>query len=250
MTGVLFLTGCQPADGGGPGFFNEFLVQPFTWIIEAAASLFNGNYGWAIILITLLIRLALMPLMIKQYKNQQDMKEKMNVLKPEMDKIQKQLKQTKDAGEQKKLQAEMFALYQKHGVNPLSAGCLPMLIQMPVLMGFYYAIRGSADIASHSFLWFSLGQADLIITAAAGIVYFLQFKFMQADMPDQQKQQMKLMGLVSPAMIVIFSLNAPAAMPLYWVTGGLFLIFQSWFSRKLYKTGARQHAVPLEAGEK
>ena len=106
--------------------------------------------------------------MLKQYKTQANMKEKMDLLKPEMDEIQKKLKTAKDPKKQQELQKEMMGLYQKHGVNPLNMGCLPLLIQMPILMAFYYAIRDSHEIATHSFLWFNLGQPDIWLTALAG----------------------------------------------------------------------------------
>ncbi|WP_210365161.1 membrane protein insertase YidC [Bacillus sp. REN3] len=227
------LAGCQPLIGED-SFFQSAFINPFTWLIHAFANLTGGSFGMAIILITLLIRFALMPLMLKQYKNQQEMKEKMEFLKPEMDAMQKKLKETMDLAEQKKLQQEMFGLYQKHGVNPLSAGCLPLLVQMPILMGLYYAIRGSTEIASHSFLWFNLGASDIWITGVAGMVYYLQFKVTQANLPEEQRKQMRMMGLLSPIMIVLFSLNAPAALPLYWAAGGSFLILQSLLAKKLF----------------
>ncbi|QED47870.1 membrane protein insertase YidC [Cytobacillus dafuensis] len=231
----LLLSACSGQSGqNNESFFQNYLVEPFTSLIHGVATIFNDNYGIAIIVITLGIRLLLMPLMLKQYKNQRNMKEKMDVIKPEMDVIQKKLKATKDKMEQQKLQQEMMGLYKKHGVNPLNMGCLPILIQMPILMGFYYAIRGSEEIASHSFLWFSLGQSDIWITAAAGIVYYFQFKVSQYTMPAQQQKQMKFMGLLSPIMIVMVSLNAPAALPLYWTVGGIFLTIQTLIGRKLY----------------
>ena len=106
---------------------------------------------------------------------------------------------------------------------------------MPILTGFYYAIRGSEEIASHRFLWFSLGDPNIIITVIAGVIYYFQFKVSQSSMPAAQQQQMKFMGLLSPLMIVMFSFNSPAALPLYWAVGGTFLILQTWLSRKLYK---------------
>ena len=172
--------------------------------------------------------------MLNQYKTQAAMKEKMDLLKPEMDELQKKIKAAKDPKEQQKLQAEMMGLYSKHGVNPLNMGCLPLIVQMPVFIAFYYAIRDSEEIASHSFLWFSLGETDIWITALAGIVYYFQFKVSMFTMPEQQKQQMKFIGLLSPIMIVFISLTAPAALPLYWVVGGIFLIFQTYLGRKLY----------------
>jgi len=228
------LSGCQTS-GDNPSFFQNTLVQPFEKLIHLFAELTGGSFGLSIIIITVLLRLLLLPLMLNQYKNQQIMKEKMDSFKPELDLIQKKIKDTKDAEEQKKLQQEMMGLYQKHGVNPLNMGCLPLLIQMPILMGLYYAIMNSQEIATHSFLWFDLGQSDLWMTAIAGIVYFLQFKITQQTMPAAQ-QQMKYIGLISPIMIVMVSLNAPAALPLYWTVGGIFLIIQTLISRKLYQT--------------
>lgn len=235
MISAFVLSACSAQNSNGDGFFQNVLVQPFGSAIHSIANLFNGSFGLSIILITLIIRLILLPLMLKQYKNQQHMKEKMDLLKPEMDDIQKKIKAEKDQKKQLELQQEMFGLYKKHGVNPLSIGCLPMLIQMPILMGFYYAIRGSEEIATHSFLWFSLGQPDIWITAIAGIVYYVQFKVSMSNMPTQNQSHMKIMGLMSPLMIVMFSLNAPAALPLYWAVGGTFLILQSMLGKKLYQ---------------
>lgn len=239
----VLLTGCQSLTSEG-SFFQSTFVNPFTWLIHLFAGITGGSYGLAIILITLMIRLVLMPLMLKQFKNQQNMKEKMEVLKPEMSEIQKKIKNTKDPAEQRKLQQEMMGLYQKHGVNPLSVGCLPMLIQMPILMGLYYAIRGSAEIATHSFLWFNLGHSDLWITAAAGVIYYLQFKVSMSNMTEEQKKQMKFMGLMSPVMIVMFSLNAPSALPLYWTVGGIFLTVQTLLARKVY--GKKENHIEVE----
>lgn len=235
LCSTLLLSACSADNGSNNGFFHTYLVSPFINALEIIASLFNGNYGLSIIVVTIIIRLILMPMMLKQTKKQQEMKVKMDMLKPELEVIQKKLKETKDQKEQQSLQQEMLGLYQKHNVNPLSIGCLPILIQMPVLMGFYYAISSSSEIATHSFLWFSLGQSDIWITAIAGIVYFLQYKVSSLNLPEDQRKQMKMMGLISPLMIVIVSLNAPAALPLYWSVGGLFLIFQTQLARVLYK---------------
>nr|WP_263326126.1 membrane protein insertase YidC [Neobacillus sp. Marseille-Q6967] len=236
---VFLLSGCSASGVKGDGFFHTYFVEPFAVSIHFIAEFFNGNFGLAIILVTLIIRLALMPLMLKQYKNQMDMKEKMDNLKPEMEVIQKKIRDEKDPKKKQELQQEMMGLYQKHGVNPLNMGCLPLLIQMPILTGFYYAIRGSEEIATHQFLWFSLGHPDIIITIIAGLVYYLQFKVSQSSMPVAQQQQMKYMGLLSPLMIVMFSFNAPAALPLYWTVGGLFLILQTVVSRRLYQNNKK-----------
>jgi YidC/Oxa1 family membrane protein insertase len=242
---TLLLSACSSQSGTGSnfGFFNQYFVEPFRYSIHAVANLFNGSYGLSIILITLIIRLVLMPLMLGQYKKQMAMKGKMDALKPEMDTIQQKLKAEKDPKKKQELQQEMMGLYQKHGVNPLNMGCLPILIQMPILTGFYYAIRGSKEIASHNFLWFSLGHPDIALTLIAGVIYYFQFKVSQSTMPATQQAQMKYMGLMSPLMIVMFSFSAPAALPLYWVVGGTFLIVQQYVSRKLYPTPETAPAV-------
>lgn len=244
---TLLLSACssQTQNGYNTGFFQTYFVHPFSTLIHATAELFNGNYGLAIIIVTLIIRLILMPLMLRQYKNQMAMKEKMDGLKPEMDVIQKKIKAEKDPKKKQELQAEMMGLYQKHGVNPLNMGCLPILIQMPILTAFYYAIRGSKEIAAHKFLWFNLGHPDIIITIIAGLVYYFQFKVSQTSMPTEQQKQMKMMGLMSPLMIVMFSFSAPAALPLYWVVGGLFLTIQTLISRKLYQA-AKPAGTPVK----
>jgi YidC/Oxa1 family membrane protein insertase len=233
---TLLLSGCSSKTGMDTGFFHNYFVHPFIISIHSVAGVFFGSYGIAIIIITLIIRAILMPFMLKQYKNQMHMKEKMDVLKPEMDAIQKKMKAEKDPKKKQELQAELMGLYQKHGVNPLNMGCLPLVIQMPILTGFYYAIRSSKEIASHHFLWFNLGHPDIFITLVAGVVYYLQFKVSQSTMPTQQSEQMKYMGLLSPVMIVMFSLKSPAALPLYWAVGGTFLIIQTYIGRRLYQT--------------
>jgi len=233
---TFLLSACSVQDPSktNGNFFQHYLVHPFWIFIKSVAELFNGSYGLAIILVTIIIRLVLLPLMLKQYKNQMVMKEKMDVLKPEMDVIQKKMKAEKDPKKKQELQSELMGLYSKHGVNPLNMGCLPLLIQMPILTAFYYAIRGSKEIAHHQFLWFSLGHPDIVITILAGIIYYFQFKVSQANMPATQQQQMKFMGLMSPVMIVMFSFNSPAALPLYWVVGGTFLTLQTFISHRLY----------------
>jgi YidC/Oxa1 family membrane protein insertase len=231
-----FLSGCGiQSSEGNEGFFHNFLVEPITKLINVIANTFDGSYGVAIIIVTILIRLIMMPSMLKQYKNQSVMKEKMGLLKPEMEKIQEKIKTETDPKKKQELQTELMGLYRKHGINPLNMGCLPLLIQMPILTGLYYAIRGSAEITHHTFLWFSLGQPDLLLTIIAGVIYYTQFRISQLNMAQSQQQQMKFMGLLSPIMIVVISYNAPAALPLYWTVGGIFLTIQSFIGYRLYR---------------
>ena len=238
------LSGCS-ATSNSKGMFHNLLVNPMTAMINFNATLFHGNYGLAIILMTLIIRFVIMPLTIKQYKTQNTMKIKMNALKPEMTAIQEKIKTVTDATKKAELQREMMGLYQKHGVNPLNMGCLPLLIQMPILMGFYYAIKSSHEIATHSFLWFNLGQANMVMAIIAGVIYYLQAKISLQQMPAEQQKQMKLMTMLSPMMILFISFSAPAALPLYWSVGGLFLIGQSLLLNRFYQK--QPATIPVEA---
>jgi YidC/Oxa1 family membrane protein insertase len=119
-------------------------------------------------------------------------------------------------------------------------------LQIPVWTGLYYAIRLSPEISDHSFLWFNLGEADWGMAILAGIAYFLQFKVSMATTPinitpgqneqqaQQQQQMMKMMGIMSPAMILIASLSTASALAVYWTVSGIFLIGQTYLTRKLY----------------
>ncbi len=144
----------------------------------------------------------------------------------------------------------MMGLYSKHGVNPLNMGCLPLILQMPIIMGLYFAILYSPEVKETKFLWFNLGSPDMIMMLIAGAVYFVQARVSLWTMPDQQKQQMKMFIYLSPIMIMFISFKAVAALPLYWAVGGILLIFQTYLGRKLYyKEPEVQPAVTPEKSE-
>ncbi len=252
MTAAIFLSGCAGVENQ-EGKFYDFLVRPMEWLLNFFSGQFGGSYGWAIIVITVLIRLILMPLMLKNYKTQQDMKVKMDALRPEMEDVQKRIKaakETDDKEEQMKLQQEMMGLYTKHGVNPLNMGCLPLVLQMPIIMGLYFAILYSPEVKATKFLWFELGQPDMIMMLIAGGVYFIQARVSLWTMPDQQKQQMKMFIYLSPVMIMFISFKAVAALPLYWAVGGALLVFQTYLGRKLYFKEVEPVAAPIETPAK
>lgn len=236
MTTAVLLSGCAGVQNKEGTFYNTF-VKPMEWLLDFFSGQFNGSYGLAIIIITVIIRLILMPFMLKNYKSQQTMKVKMDALRPEMEDIQAKLKLAKEKGEkeeQAKLQQEMMGLYSKHGVNPLNMGCLPLIIQMPIIMGLYFAILYSPEVANHRFLWFNLGEPDMVMMVLAGAVYFVQARVSLWTMPEQQKKQMKAFIYLSPIMIMFISFQAMAALPVYWAVGGILLIFQTYLGRKFY----------------
>ncbi|PLT33249.1 YidC family membrane integrase SpoIIIJ [Bacillus sp. V5-8f] len=227
---MLLLAGCtevnKPITAESKGFWNEYIVYPLSQLITSVSEFF-GDYGLGIIVVTILIRLVLLPLMIKQTKSSKAMQ----ALQPEMQKLREKYS-SKDAATQQKLQQETMALFQKFGVNPL-AGCLPLLVQMPILIGFYHAITRTREIANHNFLWFDLGNPDpyYILPIIAGITTFIQQKITMVGMDTnpQMAAQMTMMLYVMPIMIVVFAINFPAALSLYWVVGNIFMIVQTYF---------------------
>lgn len=243
---VLMLSGCAAAETEGH-WFHDYLVYPFIVVLKTLGEFFGNSYGLAIITITIILRALLLPFALNMAKKQVIMREKMQVMKPELDEIQKRLKQAKNKEEQMKIQQEMLQLYQKHDFNPLNMGCLPILLQIPIWMGLYYAIRLSDEISNQTFLWFNLGQTDIIMAIIAGIAYYFQFKVTMAMMPQatampglseeqvmQQQSMQKMMGILSPVMIFIASMATASALSLYWAVSGIFLIGQTYITRKMY----------------
>lgn len=234
---LLLLTGCgdfSPIDESSTGFFNEYLVYPFSLLIKLIAKLFSGSYGLSIIVITIGIRLVILPFMIKQQKQGKVSQAKMKVIKPEMDEIQKRYKDKRDMNDQLGMQRELNELYQKHDFNPakMITGCLPMIIQMPFLIGFYYAIRRTSEIAEQPFLWFNLGETDLLLVLLAVLVYFAQARVGLIGLDQKQQGLMGKMVYISPIMIGVISLTMPAALPLYWTISGLFMVMQTLVIKK------------------
>ncbi|MED4207288.1 YidC family membrane integrase SpoIIIJ [Neobacillus mesonae] len=228
MAVFLLLGGCsqvnKPITSESTGFWNEYIVYPLSWLIKEAAYLLGGNFGLSIIVVTILIRLVILPLMIKQTKSSKAMQ----ALQPEMKALREKYS-SKDQKTQQKLQQETMALFQKHGVNPM-AGCFPLIIQMPILIGFYHAIMRTREIAEGSFLWFDLGEKDpfYILPIVAGITTFIQQKMMMAG-TENQNPQMAMMVWMMPIMIVVFAISFPSALSLYWVVGNIFMIVQTYF---------------------
>ena len=229
---LVLLAGCgidpnnaAPITKDTPGFWNSYFVWPLAWLIKEIAG-FGFGFGMSIIIVTILIRTLILPLMIKQTRSSKAMQ----ALQPEMQAL-KEKYSSKDANTQRQLQMEMMDLYRRNGVNPL-AGCLPLLIQMPILFAFYQAIIKSPQIKTESFLWFDLGSSDpyFILPIVAALVTFFQQKVMMVgqDQNNPMAQQMRVMLYIMPFMILAFSVALPAALPLYWIVGGVYAIIQTY----------------------
>ncbi|MCG1009911.1 membrane protein insertase YidC [Salinicoccus sp. ID82-1] len=252
---VLVLSGCDYSqEENRNGFFYNTFVQPMDSLLHWLGDNMNNNYGLAIIVITLIVRLAIFPFMMRTYKNQMMMREKMKIVKPEMEEIQKKVKVATTQEEKMEAQQEMMGLYKKHGINPLNMGCLPIVIQMPVVMALYFALRYPSEqgITEYpNFLWMNLTETDFFMVAIAGIVYAAQAYVSMQFVPAEQRKQMQLFMYISPIMIIWISLISPSALPLYWAVGGIFLIFQTWAGNTFYKKKVAEEMAPIiEAHER
>lgn len=233
FTLIALLSGCgnnAPINENSQGIWDHYFVYPMSKLLLMLGDGFGGSYGLAIIALTLVVRFALLPLMLKQFKASLAMQK----LRPEMQKLQERYK-GKDMETQQKLQQEMMQLYQKHGVNPMS-GCLPALIQLPIFMALYYAISRTQEITAHSFLWIELGQRDpyFILPVLAAVTTFISMK-LSPSMTDQQLPQMAFMPHIMAVMIFVGASSVPSALSLYWVVGGCFSIIQSLIFRMQLK---------------
>ncbi|WP_132748103.1 YidC family membrane integrase SpoIIIJ [Scopulibacillus darangshiensis] len=239
---ITVLSGCtdykKPINAESTGIWNEYFVWPLSQFISYVADLFSGSYGLAIIVTTIIVRLVLLPLMIKQVKSSKAMQD----VQPEIKKLREKYS-SKDQKTQKKLQEETMKLFQEHKVNPL-AGCFPIVIQMPILIAFYHAIMRTQEIKQHDFLWFSLGHADPyhILPIIAGLTTFVQQKLMLGR-TGNANPQMAMMMYIFPIFIAGMAFYFPAALALYWVVGNIFMVVQTYFvyapkkSEKIDQTG-------------
>jgi YidC/Oxa1 family membrane protein insertase len=235
------------------------LLQPVT---NAMLSLLNGihtlipSYGLDMILIALVVRLAMWPLAQQQFKSM-----------AEMQKLQPLLKglQAKYKGNPQEQQAATMALYKEHGVNPL-AGCFPMLIQLPVLFGLYWAINSQIDhFKTQHFLWIgspisdafpqifatSLAVLDIPLFLLYIVSMYISVRYGSPPSTDpQQAQTQKIMAFVSPAMIAFFGwkYHFASALLIYWLSLNVFTMAQQAFMyRKFGLIGGPKPALATAA---
>ncbi|RJX36612.1 membrane protein insertase YidC [Paenibacillus pinisoli] len=221
------LAGCVPADHTMEtgdllkgNFWEKNVVYYFAITLDSFAGWFGGSYVLAILLLTIIVRTAILPLTIKQYRSSKAMQ----ALQPQMAEIKKKYKDNPQ-----KQQEETMKLFQTHQVNPM-AGCLPLIVQMPVFIALYNAIYWNKDIRMDDIFGFVLGQPSpwyfLPILAAA--TTFIQSKMMQKTQ-TQQMPGMSIILTIFPVLIFVMSLSFPAALPLYWVFSNIYTIVQNYF---------------------
>ena len=206
-------------------FLSGIVQTVLTYCYDLTVSMGFANYGVAIIVMTVFIKMLLYPLTVKQIRSMKAMSE----LQPKMKALQEKYKDDKV-----KLQSEISNLYKVSGVNPLS-GCLPLVVQMPILIAIFYAIRDYQYAGSTTFLWLaSLADPDPtyvlpVISAATTFVQSLQ------TMPDTSSAQNKMMLYFMPVFIGYISLQFSAGLVLYWIVTNLVQILQQWWMARATK---------------
>ncbi len=190
---------------------------------------YTGSAGISIILFTILFKTVLLPFTIKSIRSTSSMQ----AVQPKLKEIQKRY-----AGDKAKIQAEQMKLYQEHGVNPVS-GCLPMILQIPIFFGLYYAIinlsRHGGGLWDQSFLWLpSLAKADPthILPIVAALFQFIQVKMTRpagVKNTDQQQKMMQTASNFMPFTVIAVGWVFPSGPVLYWAVSALYSVVQQWF---------------------
>ena len=197
----------------------SYIRQFLTFLLNTTDK-YVGNFGVSIIIVTILIKIMLLPLTLKQDKSMKEMKK----LQPELEKIKE-----KYANDKQMLNIKTMELYKEHKVNPLG-GCLPLLLQLPILFALFGVLRNGIIPKDSSFLWLKLSVPDpfYVLPVLNGAVSFFQQKLMgTSDNP-----QMKNMMYVFPIMMIMFSLKMPSGLQLYWLTSSILAVVQQYFIMK------------------
>jgi YidC/Oxa1 family membrane protein insertase len=217
------------------GLWNNILLEPTINFLILLSKGMLDNFGLAIIVLTIVIRIITFPLMMRQLKSSRAMQD----IQPKMKELQK-----KYAKDKQKLSAETMKLYKEHGVNPL--GCVgPMLIQFPIWIALYQAviqalaytpenllglserlyswsaIQGTLPLNNH-FLWLDLARGDIIIAIlVAASMWALQKMSSVPSTDPQQQSTQKMMTWIMPLMFGFFAITLPSGLSVYWIASNI-----------------------------
>ncbi|PIP19733.1 MAG: hypothetical protein COT38_05375 [Candidatus Omnitrophica bacterium CG08_land_8_20_14_0_20_41_16] len=215
-------------------FISQILLQTLEFLYKIV-----HNWGWAIILLSLLVYLVLYPLSLKQMRSMKEMQ----VLQPKIEELRKANKDNPQ-----KLNKEIMELYREHKVNPLG-GCLPLILQIPVFFALYNALMRSVVLKGAKFLWIKdlsepdrlivlpqsipiLGNELNILPIIMAIGMFVQQKISSASASGASAEQQKIMIIVMPVIFGLIFYRMPSGLVLYWfVNSTLMLIFQLRMNR-------------------
>ena len=199
------------------------IAKPIFWLLQQIHN-YVGNWGWSIVLLTILIKLVFFPLSAASYKSMARMKE----VQPRLLKMKDQYK-----GEPQKLNQAMMEMYRKEKINPLG-GCLPVVIQIPVFISLYWVLLSSVEMRNAPWIgWIhdlSVPDPYYILPIIMAISMYVQTKLNPTPPDPVQAKVMMYMPLVFSIMFFFF----PAGLVLYWVTNNLLSIAQQWQINQMY----------------
>lgn len=254
---VVILSGCSNQyqhpkipTGFFYGSIYKFLALPMQHLITWIGHTIGGHngFGWGIIVITLAVRLILLPLMLKQVIGSTRQQEKMKLVQPQMKLIQEQQKRH-DLSQAQTLELSKLTqqVYQKNHINLLGGiGCLPLLLQLPIFAALYQAVLYSPEISKQSFFGINLGQPSMLITIISTILYVIQSMLSLVGIPEEQRKQMQAMVVMSPAMTFFFSVFAPAGLAFYFFATGIVAVIQQLLTTFIIQPRIKKEAA-LEA---
>jgi len=211
-------------------------VRALVALYDQLAAVGVSSWGVAIIVFTILVKTLTLPLTLKSMRSMK----RMQSVQPQLQQLQKQYKNDKE-----KLMQEQMRIYKEHGVNPV-AGCLPMVVQMPVWLALYGALSHLAHEVekfpefAQPFLWIpNLGQPEFhmenfpyqlpILAILTAVTQWMTTRMSMQTTQDPQQQSMNQVMQFMPLMFLFFSLNVPAGLVLYWVTSNLYQMVQQYF---------------------
>ncbi|HYO78727.1 MAG TPA: membrane protein insertase YidC [Thermoanaerobaculia bacterium] len=208
------------------GWVARLFLEALLWINQ-----FTRNYGFAIIVLTILIKIALYPL---QHKQNVSMK-KMQRVQPKVEQIKAKYKKSRtDADQRTKMNTEMMQLYQKEGINPM-AGCLPLILQLPILWGFYNLLSRASELRGAPWiLWIrDLSEKDptYVLPILMTVTMFLQTYLMPATGDPMQRRMFLFMPLIFGFLFKDF----PSGLVLYWLVQNVLTIIQQLIMNKWWK---------------
>ena len=207
------------------------LEDPLRGLLDFLHENANLTYGWSIVVLTLIVRTALLPLVIKQYSSMRSMQ----MVAPQLKELQ-----AKHKGNRQKLNEELMAFYKENQINPF-ASCLPLAAQLPIFIALYYVLKNFAKTASGSdlsFMWlipnvaadFTFGLATLVLVIIYGLSQLLSTELSATpNMPESQRRIMRMIPLV--VVIFVFQFTVPAGLVLYWMTTNLWTCGQQLVMR-------------------
>lgn len=231
MVGLLVvLTGCGTSQitEHSTGIWDRYIVYNFARCISFLS--FGGNHAVGIILFTILIRIILLPLMHYQTKQMRRTQE----VQPKLKELQQKYS-SRDPETQRRLQEETQRLYAEYNVNPM-AGCLPLLIQMPILMALWQAMSRVESLTNGQFLWMDLSKPDpyFILPILAAIFTFISSKLTSMTQIESN-MSMNMMNYIMPVMIFFMGMNLASGLSLYWVVSNAFQVGQTLLINNPYK---------------